>query len=123
VGWLKVNFDVKDAQPLPIEEGYFLYKFPLAGEMKTSSEIEYGWGSDEYYYYSATARRKLKATGWGEGGMVWGESNGAAKSAVGEDEPPYQIFFIGTEEQYRKYGLHVERDSADRPKIGPLDAH
>jgi hypothetical protein len=121
VGWVRVNFNVKDAPALLIEEGYYLFKFPPDGKLNTSSAIEYGWGNDEYYYYSSNTRQKLKATGWGSGGMIWGDFNGAAQSAQGTAEPPHQFFFVGTEEQYKKYGINVEKDDANHPKVGPID--
>jgi hypothetical protein len=121
VGWVRVNFDVKDAPPLSIEDGYYLFKFASDGKLNTSSGMEYGWGSDEYYYYSSNTRRKLKATGWGGGGMIWGDFNGAAQSGQGADEPPYQFFFVGTEEQYKKYGLNMKKDELGRPQVGPMD--
>jgi hypothetical protein len=120
VGWVRINFNVKDAPALSIEDGYYLFKFSSDGKLNTSSNMEYGWGNDEYYYYSGNTRKELKVTVWGGGGMIWGASNGAAQSAQGTDEPPYQLFFVGTEEQYKKYGVNVKRDDVERPQAGPI---
>lgn len=117
VGWVRIDYKVKDAPALPVEDGYYLLKFPSSGWIKTSSNIEYGTASDEYYYYSDNTRRRLESTGWGGGGMIWGGSIG---STQGADEPPYEYLFVGTEEEFKKYGDR-NRDDNFHPKIGPVD--
>jgi hypothetical protein len=118
MGWVRVDFKVKDAPATPFEDGYYLFKFPLSGKIETSSDIEYGVAKDEYYYYSDTTRRLLKVTGWGGGGMIWTGFNG---SAQGNNEPPYEYFFVGTEDEENRYADKVDRDDANHPKVGPID--
>jgi hypothetical protein len=115
IGWVKVYFKVKDAPALPIEDGFYLFKFPASGVLTTSSEMEYGWGHDEYFYYSGETRHKLPATGWDGGGMIWAEHNGQTTSSRNE-ESSYQGFFIGTEAEYKDYGRYVADENP-----GPLD--
>ncbi|HEX5708275.1 MAG TPA: hypothetical protein VFX96_13310 [Pyrinomonadaceae bacterium] len=125
VGWVKIYYKVKDAPPLPFEDGAYLFKIPASGVLKTSSSMEYGWASDEYFYYSDDARRPLKETGWGEGGMIWAGHNGSRETAqMGQstDEIPeenktyYSGFFVGTEAEYKDYGRWV-----DDQEPGPID--
>jgi hypothetical protein len=119
-GWIRVNFTVKDAPPLPVEEGYYLFKFPASGLLETSSDLEYGSASDEYYYYSGDSRRKLRATGWGEGGMIWGEYNGSSGNSP-ERTNVHEGFFVGTEEEFNKYG--PLRDENGNPRVGDVKAN
>lgn len=128
VGWVKVCYKVKDAHPLPIEEGHYLFTFPSSGVLNTSSDTEYGWAVDEYYYYSADhSRTKLESTGWDEGGMIWAESVGqsgkaplgvsSSKDIAEENKTFYSRFFVGTEAEYTAYGRWVNDDE----KSGPIN--
>lgn len=115
VGWVRIDFKSKDAPALTTEDGFYLIKFPPSGHLRTSSANEYGWASDEYYYYAGEARKPLKATGWGKGGMIWGGFTG---SLQGADET-HEGFFVGTEEQFNKLGL-TNKDENGHPKVGPI---
>jgi hypothetical protein len=115
VGWVRIDFNIKGASPSPIEDGYFLFRFPASGRIQTSSDMEYGWADDEHYYYSGDNRRRLKETGWGGGGMIWAGFNG---SKQGEKEV-YQYFFVGTEEELNEFGMK-NKDGDGHPKIGNL---
>ncbi len=123
VGWVKVYFNLKDEPALPIEDGHYLYKFPASGVIKTSSAPEFGEASDEHFYYSDETRRPLKTTLYGEGGMIWGDYDGSAATAsMGENtadipeerQARYSGVFVGTEDQYTKYGLK------NKDKIGSI---
>jgi hypothetical protein len=107
VGWATIEFKVSGTPALPIEDGFYLVKFPPSGLLKTSSAIEYGVAKDEYYYYSGTKRRPLKETGWSEGGMIWAghisgppRSNDPAFAKVPWDAA--EGFFVGTEVQLKE---------------------
>ena len=125
VGWVKVYFKVKDAAPLPIEDGYYLFKFPKSGSFNTSSEMEVGWAQDEYFYYSGDVRRKLANTGWDGGGMIWAGYSGQSGTAApgldpandmaSENRSFYQGLFVGTEADYKDYGRYVSEE------VGPID--
>src|SRR5438105_4542533 len=62
VGWVKIYFKVPNAPALPIEDGYYLFKFPASGVLQTSSAMEDGWAQDQYFYFSGESRRPLKVT-------------------------------------------------------------
>jgi hypothetical protein len=118
VGWVRIEFNVEGAPPVPIEEGHYLFKFLPSGLIRTSSNIEFGWATDEFYYYNGDNRRQIKETGWGKGGMIWGPATGSKE--IPKQEPTrYEQFFVGTEEQFKKYGGRKDNDGA--PKIGPID--
>ena len=120
IGWVRIDFKVNDAPPLPIEDGHYLFKFPPSGHLQTSSDIEYGWSSsDDFYYYSGDDRQQLKETMWGGGGMVWGQSNGSSQDGSNNVTAIFENFFVGTEEQFKKCGN--ERDENYDLKIGSLD--
>jgi uncharacterized protein DUF6843 len=104
VSWIKINFREQNAAALPIEDGYYVARIPESGELKTSSDIEYGWAKDEYYYYSSNdTRHLLKATGWGGGGLIWGGFNGKEENSNHEVVQTYLQFFVGTEDQYKNH--------------------
>jgi hypothetical protein len=119
VGWVKIDFQIKGAAPLPIEEGFYLFQFPADGKIKTSSGIEYGAANDEYYYFAGENREKLTVSGWGAGGMVWGQFNGNSQGLNNQPLEIHEYFFIGSEEQFKRCG--AEKDEQYHPKVGPMD--
>ena len=120
VGWVRIDFKVKDAPPVPTEDEHYLFKFPPSGHLRTSSDMEYGWASgDDFYYYSGDDRQNLKESMWGEGGMIWGQSNGSSQDGANNVTAIFENFFVGTEEQFKKCGN--VRDENYELKIGPLD--
>ena len=75
-----------------VNNGTLVCRIPDSGLLDTSSPLEEGWAKDEYFYYSKDgAMHALKSTGWGHGGLIWGETNSTTE----------QFFFVGTEEQFR----------------------
>ena len=101
---VRLLLNVEGAPPLPIEDGYYLFRIPPSGLLETSSDIEYGWASDEYYYYAGDSRQKLPATGWGGGGIIWGGYNGSSGNHP-ERISVHTGMFIGTEEEFNQYGV------------------
>ena len=116
VGWVRIDFNIKDAPPLPIENGSYLFKFPDSGRILTSSDMEYGAASDEYYYYAGDDRKSLRGSGWGGGGMIWAGFNGGQQGA----KEVHQYFFIGTEAQLKEFGWKEKDEQHTYPKVGPI---
>jgi hypothetical protein len=120
VGWVRIAFRKTGAPALPIENGHYLFRIPSSGTLETFSDIEYGLASgDDYFYYCGDTRRKLDSTGWGGGGMVWGEYNGWSGNNFAERTDVHEGFFIGTEEQMKTLG--ADKDENFQPKVGAVD--
>jgi hypothetical protein len=119
VGWVKINFRIKGASALPVEDDHYLLKFPASGLLETSSDMEYGVASDDYFYYCGNTRRKLESTGWDGDGMIWAVYNGSSGNNSAERTDIHEGFFVGTEEQLKTLG--AERDENYQPKVGPVD--
>jgi hypothetical protein len=96
-GWIRVEFEVPDAPPLPMQNGQYILKIPADGILRTSSPEQYGWAQDHYYYDSAQGVRALPESGQAE--LVWGRINGEASAASGKRK--YEEFFVGTAQQFR----------------------
>ena len=96
-GWVRVEFDVQGAAPLPEEGGDYVLKIPSAGILQTSSPEQYGWARDRYYYYSVQGQRSIPDSGQGE--LIWGKINGEEVSSAGKRK--YEEFFVGTAQQFR----------------------
>jgi hypothetical protein len=107
-GWVRVEFDIPDASPLPLEDGQTLLKIPPSGVLKTSSPEQYGWAKDDYLYYSAAGLRPLPDSGPGR--LIWGKINGEASGSSGKRK--YEEFFVGTEKQYKEQVLGEQGKAA-----------
>jgi hypothetical protein len=95
VGWVKIEYAVPDAQPLPREGKYLIVRLGKDGSAQTSSSVPDGWSYDQFFYDSGNARRPLSNAGWCKGGMIWGEVT------TNEKKVKIQKFFVGTEDQFR----------------------
>ena len=96
-GWVRVEFEVQGAPPLPIDHGEYTIKLPAEGVLRTSSTEQYGWAHDRYYYYSGQNMRSLPDSG--ASAMIWGKLNGETTGASGKEK--YEEFFVGTADQFK----------------------
>ena len=100
IGWVRVDFNIKDAPALPKENEYFLVKIPHSGILKTSDDLIpfVKYQKEEYYYYSNNKRYPLDiGKELGGGGTV---------GKVGQDGNYTEIslrFWVGTQKDYDKY--------------------
>lgn len=115
VGWIKIEYGVPGEPQLPVEDGRITCQIPSSGELRTSSEIQFGVAKDEYYYFAAGSRDLLRATGWGGGGMIWGGFNGQEFDANKQPVKTYLEFFVGSEDEYKK---HLGEPGLKKP--GPI---
>ncbi|MFZ0293492.1 MAG: hypothetical protein WAL52_07790 [Candidatus Sulfotelmatobacter sp.] len=99
-GWVRVEFEVPGAPPLPMDHGEYTIEIPSGGILRTSSAEQYGWARDRYYYYSGQNARSLSDSG--ESAMIWGKLNGEAAGVSGKQK--YEEFFVGTAQQFKDQG-------------------
>jgi len=119
IGWVRIDWKVPDAPPLPVEDGYYIIKFPASGRIQTSSDLEYGWGKDQDYYYTDTSLRLLESTNFGEQGWVWAEGTTYLNDGKGNETEKYSRMFVGTREQFDKYGFK-HTDAEGELIFGPI---
>ncbi len=104
VGWVRIEYEVSNAAPLPREGKYQLVRVDRNSTARTSSHLPEGWAHDQFFYESGRVRKALSNAGWCKGGMIWGE-------VVEKDKgfTTSQKFFVGNEDQFR-----IEIDPAGR---------
>jgi hypothetical protein len=96
VGWVKIEYQVFNAPPLPHEGKYSLVVLDKNAFLQTSSDLPEGWAHDQFFYYLGAGRQALSNAGWCKGGMIWGEV------ISGQGHPgKVQKFFVGNEDQFR----------------------
>ena len=114
VGWVTVAHEY--GPPLPMANGTYVCRIPLDGVLHTQSPLEEGSAKDEYFYYSPQGSLlRLGITGWGAGGMIWGNETGWQQTERGE-KPKWAVerFYVGTEAQFRH---HEERPVVASPSF------
>ncbi len=102
VGWVTVAHEY--GASLEIVRGEYICRIPAEGVLHTQSPLEEGWAKDEYFYYSRQGSlHPLRITGWGAGGMIWGNETGWQQTEHGE-KPKWAVerFYVGTEAQFRR---------------------
>jgi hypothetical protein len=102
VGWARVEFEVDNAPPLPMQASQYVVKFPPSGLLRSSSSEEYGQAHDHYFYYSDNGTRPLPDSTSDKGRMIWGKINGEGSGIQGKKK--YEEFFVGSEEQFKEQG-------------------
>jgi len=117
-GWVRINYNIKDAAPLPKENGYYILRIPPTGMINTSSNGEVGWGRDEFYYYSDHDLRRIAETG--DFKLIWGQTGYGTRKVPNQEQTQYSEFFVGTEQEFKEIGLECQDDDLD-PIIGPLE--
>jgi len=80
-----------------VEGGRYVLQIPPDGILRTSSAEQYGWASDQYFYYSTEGLHSLPDSG--QSGLVWGTINGEESGASGKRK--YEDFFVGTAQQFK----------------------
>jgi hypothetical protein len=113
IGWIRVDFNIKDAPPLPAEGDYLVFKIPPSGYLRTPAKYMCGFPQD-YYYYSENSRRQLDTKQM----IRW---NGFASGA----EPDFNneiadYIFIGTEAEFEIY-RHSTYDNQRVPRYNRLN--
>jgi hypothetical protein len=115
VGWVRVDFGVEGTSEIARSDSFYVFRIPKSGLLRTSSKLNYGVASDEYYYYAGDTLRRLPITQSGAGGMIWSGFNGS--STQGPNEHVYEYFFVGTEQQFEALGKR-DLSPGGRPQVG-----
>lgn len=117
VGWVRIDYEVDDAAKLDTEDGFNVYRIPPSGHLQTSSGLEEGWATDEYYYLSPSgSRERIYPSVRGGGGLIW-------RAVVGYHEIggtrvlDYRHFFVGPEELAQR---QPSQRQEDEPFYGPV---
>ena len=95
-GWVRIEYGRTNSPPLIKRDGKFVFQIGTDGRLCTSSQPEYGWAKDAYYYVGKS-RTELAATGWGGGGLIWAGSIGGVQG----ERDTHETFFVGTEAQFK----------------------
>ena len=99
VGWVVLEYNVKDAEPVPMDGVTKVFKFPSSGTLNTLSSGPERGADDGYFYYSPDGSLHQIPTDYRSGkAMIWGQHEGTRNGAMTQFG-----FFVGSEEQYKKY--------------------
>lgn len=104
VGWVEVKYGETNTPSLKIGNGTLICRIPSDGLLRTSSLLEEGWAKDEYFYYTQDGLiRELEETGWGRGGMIWGNGDEWQQTPSGSTQVQItSYFYVGTEQEYHR---------------------
>jgi len=106
-GWIKIDYLVKSAPELPIQDGHRIIRFPDSGYLQTSSAQLDGWASDEFLMESPEHRTAMARTISGQGGNLWDGASEAeiVAGANGTFQTTSrflsQCYFVGAEQHYK----------------------
>ena len=121
VGWIRVDFDVSGAPPVPIEGGFYIFKFSESGRLQTSSGDVVDSRRNEFFYYSTEGKYRLHDTGPIEQRLVQQEMSGPGPGHIAPVPNRYRYFFIGPADVFHRYQTSDTRllpHEVDGPKVG-----
>ena len=99
-GWVTIMTEVPGCAPLEVRDRTTYFRIREDGTACTSSREPEGRTIGKYIYADA-ARKELKVTGWGAGGMIWG---GYSRDATYSGRHLRSSgFFVGTEQEFRAH--------------------
>ncbi|HKG59293.1 MAG TPA: hypothetical protein VKB05_05895 [Pyrinomonadaceae bacterium] len=129
VGWVRIEYEVKGAPEL--ERDFFgpweYQRFPKSGLLRTSSKLNDGAASVNYFYYSDGGEKSLPYEMVNGGIISWC----VKKLDHSYFERDFLTFFVGPKEEYEKHKHELERfrkgdcvyvvnSLDDLPKVGNL---
>lgn len=120
VGWIRVDFDVPGALPLPIEGGFYIIKFSESGRLQTSSS-DIVDDRNEFFYYSTEGQFRLNQGGALDQRLVQQEMSGPGQGHPAPVPNHYRYFFIGPTDVWHRYQVSDTRllpHEVDGPKVG-----
>jgi len=101
LGWIEIRYGVSGSPPLPLENGSFVCSIPDSGVLPTSSKLEEGWATDEYYFLAPDdSLLRVYETPWGGGGYVWDRQVRPPAGAGSSSSEKDVYLYIGTEDQF-----------------------
>lgn len=103
VGWVRVDFDVATAPPLPIEEGYRIFKFTESGRLQTSSSDTVDSRRNQFFYYSERGTHLLEVGGPLNRRLVQEEFSGPGPGHLAPVPNRYRYIFIGPRGAFEKH--------------------
>jgi hypothetical protein len=98
-GWVRIDFQVRNAKPLPVEDGHWLFTLDAIGHLRTSNQLDGGSAVDDFFYVSDSRQTPLRKTESCHGGSIWGVSTGSDTNSNRADR---EWFFVGSEAEYRQ---------------------
>jgi hypothetical protein len=98
-GWVKIDFQVANTNPLPVENGHWLFTLDPGGHLQTSNQLDGGVAEDDFYYVSNARRTPLRKSESCGGGSIWGMATGSDTDSNRADR---EWFFVGSEAEYRQ---------------------
>ena len=109
VGWVRIEYGVEGTAAL--ERDFFgpweYQRFPPSGLLQTSSELQHGAASANYFYYSARGEQQLTTKMIHGGVITW-----CVARPDGERlERDFMTFFVGPKEEYEKHKQELEQFS------------
>lgn len=122
VGWIRIDFDVKGASEIPIEDGFYIFKVPETGRLQTSSSDVVDSVRNQFFYYSAGTQYRIRLGGPLEGRLVQEEFSGPGSGHLPPVPNHYRYIFIGPLSAFERYRATDPKarltESDGYPKVG-----
>jgi hypothetical protein len=122
VGWIRVDFDVPGALELPVEDGYYIFKFSESGRLETSSSDIVESRRNQFFYYSGGLKYQLEIGAPIHRRLVQDEFSGPGQGHPAPVPNRYRYIFIGPRAVFERYQAsdkqRTPKEADGYPKVG-----
>jgi hypothetical protein len=110
VGWLRLDYSVSGAAPLPVENGCYVVRLPRTGRLATSTANRPPIDRNEYVFEDASGRHKLVfSTKTIQGYAVQNVYDfGKGKLKAPFPQPQAECVFVGARADFKSNGRNCE---------------
>jgi hypothetical protein len=118
VGWLRLDYSVQGAQPLPIENGCLIVRLPRTGRLQTSSANKPVIDRNEYDSEGPSGRRRLafSTTTITDYAVQNAYSYGEGRLGSGWPSPGAECIFVGTRSEFVSNGRNCMAWEPNQPQ-------
>jgi hypothetical protein len=130
VGWLRLDYAVAGAPPLPMENGAFVVRMPPGGRLETSSALSGSIDENEYFVVTNDRLQKLVLS---QARMARGQTPiqeyavqsafGLYKIDAGVIQKQLKCIFVGTRPDFRTQWQDCEEWQAGQPRPPESNRH
>jgi hypothetical protein len=101
-GWVRIEYEVADASPLPQEGGRYVVAIPKSSFLQTSSKPDSGFGDDQYFYIDERGGRTPLPIDQGDPNVAAVRDRKTFTiGAPGTPNRTFRAFFVGKESAYQ----------------------
>lgn len=101
-GWVEVHLGEASCPPLPVRDGKEIFVIPESGRLCTSSEIQTGWGRQEFFLLQQGVLCRVADSASDKDCRIWNVTYSVLETEGKREKTKTLRFFVGTKDQFEQ---------------------